>query len=85
MAENGILEGYHREWVKDDAWQLGTKYAKCRQPRCPNPPVAEFNRMFTLDNGRRVPRPYAYCANHLYGRRIENGEVQHNVLVKDAQ
>lgn len=80
---SGIYEGYHCEWVKDDVWRLGTKYTKCRQSRCSNPPVAEFDRTFTLGDGRRVLRTYAYCANHLYGRRIENGEVRHSILVKD--
>lgn len=85
MSESGIFEGYHREWVKDESWRLGTRYTKCRQPHCPNPPVAEFDRTFTLSDGHRVFRPYAYCTDHLYGRRIVNGEVQHNILVKDVE
>lgn len=79
---SGVYEGYHREWVKDDAFRLGTRYTKCRQPRCPNPPVVEFDRYsFAL----RKNRVYAYCANHLYGRRIKNGEVQQWILVKDEE
>lgn len=41
---SAVYEGYHRKWVKDQAWRLGTRYTKCRQPRCPNPPVAECDR-----------------------------------------
>ena len=81
---SGIYEGYHREWQPDPDWRFGTRYAKCRQPRCLNPPVAEFDRVFRRhSDGRRMLRPYAYCADHLYGRKIENGQVLHNILVKD--
>lgn len=82
---NAIYEGYHREWRLDPLWRYGTKYTKCRQPRCPNLPVAEMDRYARRPNGMDVyKRPYAYCANHLYGRKIENGQVMHNILVKDS-
>lgn len=82
---SAIYEGYHREWLPDPDWRFGTKYTKCRQPHCPNPPVAEFDRLFTVRGGRRVPRAYAYCEQHLYGRKIENGQVLHWVLVPDDE
>lgn len=77
---SGNYDGYHREWQPDPAWRYGTKYTKCRQPHCPNPPVAELDRYsFRL----RKNRAYAYCVDHLYGGKIENGQVLHNILVKD--
>lgn len=76
------FEGYHREWLPDEDWRFGTNYTKCRQPHCPNPPVAEFDRVYYLQGQRRL-RPYAYCTSHLYGRKIENGQVLYWKLVPD--
>lgn len=81
---SSVYEGYHREWQPDPDWRYGTRYTKCRRPRCAEPPVAEFDRSYYIE-GQRKSRPYAYCADHLYGRKIENGQVLHSVLVKDDE
>lgn len=49
--------------------------------RCPNQPVAKLNR------GIRRGRPmwWNYCAEHMYGRWIENGTVMEWTPVLDAQ
>ena len=73
-------EGYHYEWKPDPQWTFGTQYDKCRQPRCPNPPVAELGR---YSYTRRKTFQYAYCAAHLYGRRINNGVIEHRIVVRD--
>jgi hypothetical protein len=80
---SGIYEGYHHEWRSDPSWRYGTKYTKCRRRGCLNSPIAEFDRTVRMSRGRIARRPYAYCADHLYGRKIENGQVLHSVLVKD--
>lgn len=80
--EDGAPEGYHYEWVTDNSWKLGTSYTKCRQPRCPNPPVAEFAR-YSL--ALKKSRPYAYCVEHLYGRRIMNGRIESRRLVLNRE
>lgn len=81
---SAVLEGYHREWRVDTSWRFGTRYTKCRQTRCPNLPVAEFDRLVRNPNSTRIRKqPYAYRGEHLYGRKIENGQVLHNILVKD--
>ena len=43
--------------------------APTRGYRCPNVAVAELRR------GRKQVRWWAYCADHLYGRRVEGGKV----------
>lgn len=83
---SGVYEGYHREWRLDPEWRLGTRFKLCRQPRCLNPPVAEFDRMVRYPNSmRQRKQAYAYCEKRLYGRKIENGQVLHNILVKDDE
>jgi hypothetical protein len=45
---------------------------------CPNPPVADMRRLRVVAiDGKDVRRGewWAYCAEHLYGRWLENGVV----------
>ena len=58
-------------WVLHKGWRLLPNGGKCRRPRCQNPAVAELKRV------RRSGAAYwwAYCADHMYGGRIEDGVV----------
>lgn len=64
-----------RVWVPDKRWRIRSNesgWRRCRDVsgrplvHCPNMAVAEF---------RRSHGWWAYCGEHLYGRRIETGEV----------
>lgn len=57
-------------WVEDLSWHVPSWYDKCRSRQCPNAPVADLSRKW----GHGFKR-YAYCADHLYGRRIVDGKV----------
>lgn len=73
-------EGYHWEWVADENWKVGGGY-KCRMLRCPNRAVAAFRR-----NNRHAIQGWSwwhYCADHLYGRKIEGGVVKVRRLVEN--
>lgn len=67
-----------RTWVPDEQWiALSAKTtSRCRmiegkaRTRCPNTAVAQFRR------GHRSISWWAYCADHLYGRRLNNGVVE---------
>jgi hypothetical protein len=59
-------------WVEDRGWRVPSGYSKCRQIRCPNPPVADLSRH---SYARQADYWWAYCASHLYGRRIRDGKV----------
>lgn len=85
QSADTVPEGYHYAWQRDREWQVGSHFSKCRQPRCPEPPVAMLHRQFTSSSGERKTRPYAYCANHLYGRRIVGNVVMVRVLEEDSQ
>lgn len=84
-AERTIPQGYHLEWRPDPAWRSVSGRVLCRRlgglnpanhrVACQNEAIAEFQR------GSRGW--WAYCADHLYGRRIRNGVVEHRVLVED--
>ena len=75
MVEKGTPYDEQFRWVRDDAWVLLGKDSqlRCRMidgsPRrsCPNIAVAQIRR----SNGW-----WAYCAEHLYGRRITKGRVE---------
>lgn len=62
--------GYRWEMQPDDRWRLADAQEKvtrrCRRLGCKHPPAAAFKR----DHGW-----WLYCADHLYGRVIENGAV----------
>jgi hypothetical protein len=70
-------DGYAWTVVVDEDWRLATAdeaaIRKCRGSTwhpCPNPPAAALSRGFA---GRR--RWWFYCAEHMYGRWIEDGQV----------
>lgn len=65
--------------VPDESWHLAADEGrKCRQSRCPNAAVAKFKRHHSY--GPRRWQWWHYCAEHLYGRWIENGRVMHYVV-----
>ena len=79
----GPADGY--EWVArpDEEWCLATPdeadVRKCRHSTahpCPNKPVAAMNRGVRINEPPYVAdRLWFYCADHMYGRWIEDGEV----------
>jgi len=75
-------EGYHWEWVADANWKVGGEGRKCRMLRCPKNAVAALMRR------RRSAlisfNWWHYCADHLYGRKIEDGVVKSRQLVKNV-
>lgn len=68
-------DGYAWAVVVDDDWRLATDdeaaVRKCRRSTwhpCPNHPVAALSR----DHARRW---WFYCAEHMYGRWLEAGQI----------
>lgn len=59
-------EGYEYVAVPDTDWRL-VNNKNCRRPFCLFRSVAEFR--------RGKSGWWAYCADHLYGRWIEDGQV----------
>lgn len=89
-----VPEGFREEWVPSSGWKLvdeveGDRY-RCRwgggggSRACGRPSVAALNRGRHTWMGR-VDQWWHYCAEHLYGRRIENGVVLHRRLVEDER
>lgn len=80
-----VPDGYELVWERPSAnWEalidiepmgcrytVGPGHVTCREPS-----VARLNR------GARGARPqwWHYCADHLYGKRIRDGVVEHQVL-----
>lgn len=59
------------EWETPAVSDLGCRFT-VKRVQCGRFPVA------TLYRGKQPrTRPYNYCADHLYGRWIENGKVMH--------
>jgi hypothetical protein len=74
--------GYRIEWVPDgEDWRPATTAEnltrECRRPRCHGAPVVALNRGW-----RGQVRWWLYCADHMYGRRIVGGVVQHRAAVE---
>jgi hypothetical protein len=84
-AEREVPEGYRLEWYPDDDWQIGGDGRVCRMTGCKNPAVASLKRSRRIQSGYRnrqnSPR-WHYCADHLYGRKIENGVIVFQRLVR---
>jgi len=82
MMDDEVPEGYHRAWViETDRWRVGGDGHNCRRPRCENPAAAALRRP-----DRRVKLGFQwwyYCESHLYGRKIEDGILKVEILVKD--
>ena len=66
-------EQLEKLWEPDPAWTIGGNGKKCRQPRCGKDAVATLMRAHGFGS---EGRPWAYCGDHLYGRRIRNGVVE---------
>jgi hypothetical protein len=70
-----------RVWIPDRDWRVPSRYTRCRRRltnahsqglvMCPNPPVADLNRA----HGANRSSWWAYCALHLYGRRVVGDAV----------
>lgn len=78
-------EGYHYEWVTDEAWQVPADGRKCSSAGCLKPAIALLRRKH-----RRFASGFAcwgYCGDHLYGlgriRKIEDGVVKIHTCVKN--
>jgi len=75
-------DGFHFEWVaENDDWKVGGDGRRCRMKGCGADAVAALRRKH-----RRSFSGFTwwyYCAAHLYGRRIVDGVVQHERLVRD--
>lgn len=87
-SEGGVNDdeapaGYRYEWVRDPDWKLGGDGRKCRMKRCANEAVAGFQRGRWTKNHGRILVWWHYCADHLYGRKIEDGVVKFRRLVPD--
>lgn len=81
MPENEAPEGYRYEWVDDDDWKILSEQdsRKCSMRRCTATAIAMLRRKH-----KRFASGFAwwaYCGQHLYGRKIENGVVKYRRLV----
>lgn len=84
-------EGFHFEAVQEDSdWitpPIGA--GRCRgnagsgHRACGAPAVVTLMRRRSWRNGYSGQTPWDYCAEHMYGRWIEDGKVMHWRLVKD--
>ena len=72
LEQRGLLE-----WVADPGWSTAVDLIdgkRCRQKACGRPAVAALNRGYQTYRGR-LPRWWAYCEEHLYGRRLVDGVI----------
>ena len=62
-----------RVWVPDGDWMVlePDDERRCRYRKCGKPAVAVLYR----GHADELPRPWAYCSEHLYGRQIIRGVV----------
>ncbi|MFL5911452.1 MAG: hypothetical protein ACJ768_12860 [Gaiellaceae bacterium] len=78
--------GFHYEAVQESAsWELiqeRFRGRRCRAPRCTNDAIVTVYRTTHYRRGP-VDMPWHYCADHMYGRWIEDGKVFSWRLVKD--
>jgi hypothetical protein len=80
-----VPEGYERVWVRDDQWVVLAEHERagryCRwgakpgRAACSRPAIALLRRRHGAGH-----RWWAYCAEHLYGRRIRDGRVEIDIL-----
>lgn len=67
------IPGHRVGWFVDPEWRLASgaeSELACRQPKCGKPAVAGLLRRYGSSTRR-----WWYCADHLYGRVIEDGAV----------
>lgn len=80
------LPNLTKQWVPDRDWRVLPDWEtrwKCRGARgCPNRPVASLWRKYA--HSRTSGLWWNYCGDHLYGRRIRDGVVEHEVFVNDS-
>lgn len=73
LHERGIPLRTFMVWVRDRRWQRLGREARCRSiggsPRTHCPNLTSFGLM--RSNG-----VWAYCREHMYGRRVRNGIVE---------
>jgi hypothetical protein len=75
--------GYRFAARPADGWRVPSRYPSCRRKlgshvMCKNPPVADVRRLrYVVINGKDVRKFewWAYCAEHSYGRWVEDGTV----------
>lgn len=83
--------GYHWEWQPDERgrWQVlpadeepkPCRYFVINRTACGEPSVARVDRSST--SSKRRPNWWHYCGEHLYGRRIRDGRIEHCVARPD--
>lgn len=78
-------DGFESVAVPDPNWRpmLGKRCRRMTGPGrtvCREPSAAEMNRGYAARSGPRRENWWAYCADHLYGRWIEDGKVMHWIL-----
>lgn len=84
MSEDETPEGCHWEWLPcGPEWQTPADGRKCSKAGCLHQAVAMLQRLH-----KRFTSGFAwwgYCADHMYGRKIENGVVKERRLVVDGK
>lgn len=84
MNEWQAPEGYHFEWFRcGPEWRIGGEGKRCRINQCRNSAVAALARRSSWAKAGFTW--WHYCADHLYGRKIENGVIQERRLVKNEE
>lgn len=84
MTDRKIPEGYRLMWVPaGEGWRVGGDGRSCRAPKCFQPAAAAICRKD--DRGKDGFVWWYYCENHLYGRKIEDGVVKEERLVRDEE
>jgi hypothetical protein len=76
-----VPKGVQLEWVADPDWKVGGDLRECSRKHCHASAVASFCRPVHR-NGLKGLRRYYYCGSHLYGRKIEDGVVKFERLVR---
>jgi hypothetical protein len=85
MSNEQPPDGFEYVWVSTNELQGGDRWVVLSEPTsiylcrggggCKNRPVAKLNRSHTTR-----PRWWFYCADHLFGKRIVDGQMQTRVL-----
>lgn len=75
--DHELGDGWYWHVAVDHDWTTtkSSPSTRCRRRGCDHPPVAWLNRGY-----RGRPSWWAYCADHMYGRWVEDGVVKHWVV-----